>query len=134
MKQLISKIGTIIYASVIIMAYMFEYLWYRFNIRFRTKQYIIKNMPAFGFISQHIIQNSDIWNKYECIGANTLKAGLEKDLLKYVTVKWFNSYGSIKLKSGQVIKITTEENIEFMDITKPQCVTFKILQDENNRS
>jgi hypothetical protein len=82
--------------------------------------------PLEGEITQEIIDKADIWNPMKCIGALALKAAL-LTLLKEedFTTSWAADIGHPTIL-GERRTITTKEDVDLMDIKKPQKVTFII--------
>lgn len=80
--------------------------------------------PLKAMITQDIIDNSDVNDCTDCIGANTLKSVLPEELKKYA--QWCITYEWGKYGTDELICITTIEGVDMMKITEPMEVTFII--------
>lgn len=82
--------------------------------------------PLKGYITQEIIDNSNVRDVYNCIGYNTLVQALgSENCEKYFSVMgWGNTSGSQRTKEDVSVLITTVEEVDMMDVTEPMEVTF----------
>lgn len=87
----------------------------------------IENLfPLEGEITQEIIYESVLLDVRKCIGALTLLASLEGKIDPVSSdIAWGVHTGLNKI-NGQVVRITTKEDVNMMEIKKPQKVTFII--------
>lgn len=83
--------------------------------------------PLKGEITQEIIDSANIFDIANCIGALTLKSALGENLQLVESKSLWGSYtGFINLVDETKVSIGTIENTNFMNVTKPQLVTFII--------
>lgn len=87
----------------------------------------IENLfPLKGKITQEIIDKADTMDPSNCIGALTLGAALEGKITKEDSIISWGVYTGLNEINGQAVRLTTEEDIDMMDVIKPQKVTFII--------
>jgi aromatic ring-opening dioxygenase LigB subunit len=82
------------------------------------KEEIRKLFPVKVKITKKMIDKSDIFNPKNCIGYHTLKK-----VVKKFDVVWGLSVGFVSFSDYNVLTITSKENLNFIDITKPCTVT-----------
>lgn len=86
--------------------------------------------PLSVFVSQDIINNSDIHRVSKCIGANSLKSVMPKSLSDRIT--WGRTQGHINLGGNDIDWVPIHVNsgeIDMMEITKPQWVTISLEEE-----
>ena len=84
-----------------------------------TEAQIRTLFPLKATITQEIIDNAKLHNRFKCIGALTLKSVIPEG-----NPSWGNTIGSIGVSGGERIVLTTEEGIEMMCVKQPREVTF----------
>lgn len=83
----------------------------------------IKSMfPLEAQVTQEIIDKSNPWNPYYCIGHHTLKKYLGNDAV----ISWLDTVGVIKTEQGN-LHIKTKDRVSVMDIEEPRTVTFELI-------
>ena len=91
----------------------------------------IKNIfPIEVEVTQDIIDNSDIHHIFNCIGVNTLKKALGKDLVEKVDrIQWGSIRGCIDIASGSLVieSFKDDASIGMMAIQSPCKITLKFI-------
>lgn len=88
------------------------------------RQDLLNKFPLEFEITQDIINNADVYDIDNCIGALSLKKALG-----FEHVTWAADTGSLHYNDKEnslcfVDTISTEEGINMMEVTEPQKVTF----------
>lgn len=89
---------------------------------------VTKMFPLKGIITEEIIAKADVRNIHACIGALTLQAAFNRSGINGIG-RWaaYTSCSSA-IEGVEIAKhgyeITTEEHIDFMQVTHPQEVMF----------
>lgn len=89
---------------------------------------ITKYFPLTGVITEEIIATANVKNIFDCIGAKTLQAAMNKIGISG-KARWGAADSCSTEIDGKAVaehgyKITTEEGIDMMMVTHPQEVTF----------
>ncbi len=82
--------------------------------------------PLKGFITQEIIDKSNVNDTSNCIGTNTLKEALGENTNLFDYIGWARHSGANSSIEKGSIRITTVEGIDLMEVKRPQEVTFII--------
>lgn len=82
--------------------------------------------PLKGKLTKTILRTSKISDSQRCNGALTLKKALGE--IEGLYVSWGDTETNSTEFKGEIIRIGTEENLDFMEATEPQEVTFLLIQ------
>jgi hypothetical protein len=93
--------------------------------------------PLKAYVTQEIIDNSNIYDYHNCIGANTLIDALGENipLLGIRDVTWGSSFGTLYPEdciddNDETIRLTIKGGVDMMKVRKPMWVTFMLGQDD----
>ena len=91
-----------------------------------NREEFISLFPLKAEITKNIIDEADIDNVKNCIGALTLKSMIPniEEITKYWG--WGTTQGTQKLLDGSYITLTTTKNIDMMGVKRPRKAVFII--------
>lgn len=84
--------------------------------------------PIRVYVDRALIKKSRPFNALRCAGALTLKKALSKKVssLSGLRISWGIITGYIHSENGAPIRIGSTDDLNFIDVSKPQWVTLKV--------